>query len=80
MVEDTHTSYWEDWGGGLRKEGAFMEFVKDRVDDINAVHTKGELPISDFTRSAQSITVYDSIVVFEKRPQGKRQAPITLQM
>lgn len=77
MVEDTHTCYWEEFDGGLKREGSFLEFVKDRLDDINAVHTKGALPVSNFTRSCQSVSVYDSIVAFEKRPQGKRQAPIT---
>ena len=78
MVEDTHTSYWEDkYDGGLRRPGTFMEFVKDKLDEINAVHTRGELPVSQFTKSTDCIAVYDSIVAFERRPQGKRQAPIT---
>ena len=77
MVEDTHTCYWQDWGGGYKREGTFMEFVKDRLDDINALHGKGAFPVTEFTRSSQSISVYDSIVAFEKRPQGVRQAPVT---
>jgi hypothetical protein len=54
-----------------------MEFTKDKLDEIHAVHTKGAIDISDFTRSTRSITVYDSVCVFEKAPQGRRQAPIT---
>lgn len=80
IVEDTHTCYWENWGGGLKSEGSFMEFVKDRLDDINAAHTKGALPITDFTRFTDCVACYDSIVVFEKRPQGVRQAQITKAM
>lgn len=80
LVEDTHTCYWKEYGGGLRREGSFMEFVKEKLDEINAVHTRGELPVSDFTRQTDSIVCYDSIVVFERRPQGKRQAPITASM
>jgi hypothetical protein len=48
-----------------------------KLDEIHAVHTKGAIDISDFTRSTRSITVYDSVCVFEKAPQGRRQAPIT---
>lgn len=77
MVEDTHTCYWDEYEGGLRREGSFMEFVKDRLDDINSFHARGALPVTQFTKSTQSITTYDSIVVFEKRPQGYRQAPMT---
>ena len=77
MVEDTHCCYLDRWEGGVRREGSFMEFVKNKLDEINAVHTKGKLPISKFTRSTDYVACYDSVVVFERRPQGMRQAPIT---
>ncbi|MEJ5899213.1 class I SAM-dependent methyltransferase [Ochrobactrum teleogrylli] len=77
FVEDTHTCYWEEYEGGLKRSDSFMEFVKDRLDDINAFHARGALPVSPFTKTTRSITTYDSIVVFEKRLQGRRQAPIT---
>ena len=80
MVEDTHTCYWPKYGAGVKKAGSFMEYVKDRLDDINAFHAKGALPITGFTRTTESITTYDSVVVFEKRPQGLRSAPITAAM
>ena len=80
IVEDTHTCYWPNFNGGLKRAGSFMEFVKDRLDDLNAVHTQGALPVSAFTRSTDCVACYDSMVVFERRPQGKRQAPITLPM
>ncbi|TPM05943.1 glycosyltransferase [Mesorhizobium sp. B2-3-11] len=77
LVEDTHTSYWDAYGGGLRRPGSFMEFAKGKLDEINAHHSRGALPANAFTNSTDSICVYDSIVVFEKRPQGKRQTLIT---
>jgi len=80
MVEDTHTCYWDDYDGGLGREGSFMEFVKAKLDEINAVHTEGALPVSNFTRSTDYIACYDSVVVFEKRIQGRRQAPVTRPM
>jgi hypothetical protein len=57
-----------------------MEFVKDKMDELNAHYTGGKLPVSDFTRTTDYIAVYDSIVVFEKRPQGRRQAAQTAAM
>ena len=77
MVEDTHTCYWSEYGGGLRREGSFMEFAKQKFDEINAVHSRGAVPVSSFTRSTACVACYDSVVVFERRPQGHRQAPIT---
>ena len=76
-VEDTHTCYWPEYEGGLGVSGSFMEFTKGKLDEINAVHSRGSVAVSEFTRSTDSITTYDSVVVFERRPQGNRQAPIT---
>lgn len=80
IVEDTHTCYWKRYGGGLGREGSFMEFVKHKLDEINAVHARGQLPVSDFTRSTQSISCYDSVVVFERRRQSERKDVITRPM
>jgi hypothetical protein len=73
IVEDTHTCYWPEYEGGLKRQDSFMEFVKDRLDDINAAHSRDALPVSIFTRSTDAICCYDSMVVFERRPQGARQ-------
>lgn len=80
MVEDTHTCYWPEYDGGLNRPGSFMEFTKAKLDEINAVHSRGALPVSNFTKSTDYIACYDSVVVFERRRQGKRQAPITQPM
>jgi len=80
LVEDMHTSYWPKFGGGLRKEGSFIEHAKLKIDELNATHVRGEFPNTEFTRSTDGISFYDSVVVFEKRPQGKRQHVITSQM
>ncbi len=77
FVEDTHTCYWPEYQGGLGNPQSFMEFTKTKLDEINAVHTRGAVETTTFTKSTRSITIYDSICVFEKAPQGKRQAPIT---
>lgn len=77
LIEDTHTSYWGEYGGGVKQANSVMEFAKDKIDELNAVHTRGVLPINDFTRSTEYIAIYDSIVVFKKRPQGMRQAITT---
>lgn len=78
MVEDTHTNYWPEYGGNLKAPGTFMEFTKDKLDEINAPHTRGAIPVSQFAMTTDSISIYDSVVVFEKRPQGSRQAFITI--
>lgn len=68
LVEDTHTSYWREYGGGLRTPHSFMEFAKRLVDELNAWHSRDPHSFAPgpFTRSAQSLHFYDSIVVVEK--------------
>jgi hypothetical protein len=77
MVEDTHTCYWPAYQGGLREPGSFMEFVKGKLDELNALYTGGALTPSDFTKSTGCVSCYDSIVVFERKPQGIRTSAIT---
>jgi 23S rRNA U2552 (ribose-2'-O)-methylase RlmE/FtsJ len=70
LCEDTHTSYWEDFGGGYQKSGTFIEFTKRLIDQLNAWHIYNQKNlVTDFTKTAQSIHFYDSIVVIEKSPR-----------
>lgn len=76
MLEDMHTAYWDQFGGGLRREGTFIELCKDLIDELNGVHNGN---LTDFTASTLSMHFYDSIVVFEKgrhaRPSALRVPP-----
>lgn len=69
FCEDLHTSYWEEYGGGYKKEGTFIEYSKNFIDYINAWHSheKKNLDVSDFTKSTNSLHYYDSVLVIEKR-------------
>jgi hypothetical protein len=66
LVEDLHTAYWDEYGGGLGREGTFIEVCKALVDELNADLSRGALPATDFTRSTLSMHFYDSIVAFER--------------
>ena len=70
ICEDLHTSYWSGFGGGLRREGSFIEFSKQLIDQLNAWHTRDpeQFEVDDFTLSAHSMHFYDSMLVIEKRP------------
>ena len=75
MVEDLHTAYWPDFGGGLREPGSFIERAKSLVDQLNADHARGALAADAFTRETLSISFYDSMVVFEKGRVPRKTAP-----
>lgn len=67
LCEDLHTSYWESYGGGYKKE-TFMEYSKNFIDYIHAWYSNSEaLKPNQYTKSMQSLHYYDSIMLIEKR-------------
>jgi hypothetical protein len=82
MIEDTHTSYWPEYGGGLRSEGSFLEYTKQLLDQLNAWHVRewANSDKSNFAKSAWSLSWYDSIVAIEKRPKAPPEAKMTGKM
>ena len=76
LVEDLHTAYWEEYEGGLKKPASFIEVCKGLVDELNADHSRGALPATDFTRSTSGMHFYDSVVVFERGAYTPKFAPL----
>ena len=75
ICEDTHTSYWASFGGGYRKPGTFIEYMKNKVDEMNAFHNRENtagFEVTDFTRTVKGMHFYDSLTVIEK---GRREPP-----
>jgi hypothetical protein len=66
MVEDLHTAYWEEYGGGLEKPDTFINLCKDYIDKLNAHHSRGAVAPPEFTKATFSINFYESVVCFEK--------------
>ena len=77
LVEDLHTSYWPEYGGGYKRSAAwlgfgkprtFIEYAKDLIDALHAWHSRepNRLAVSDFTTSARALHFYESMLVIEK--------------
>jgi len=73
IIEDIHTSYWGSHGGGYKLPNSTIEFAKDLIDELNAPYTK-LLPNTDFTNSTDSISFYDSMIVFGKGKNRWKEA------
>jgi hypothetical protein len=75
LVEDLATSYWPEYGGGLRVPTSFIEYVKPIIDDLNAFNSRevGFEP-TEWTRTVTGLHVYDGVVVFDR---GSRTPPTT---
>ena len=75
MVEDLHTAYWNEYEGGLRKPGSFIELCKGLLDELNADHSREALPPTEFTKTTLAMHFYDSVAVFERGTHTKKWAP-----
>lgn len=64
-IEDTHTSYWPDHGGGFRRPSSAIELGKAIVDDMHGwYHHHVE---REWVRSQiPAVHFYDSVIVIEK--------------
>ncbi len=70
LIEDAHACYWKEYGGGLKKEGSFVEKAKDLVDFLNGYHVREKDMVTEFTQSTFSLSFFDSVIVFEKMRCG----------
>lgn len=64
IVEDTHTSYWRDWNGGITSPFNFVSIASKFTHDVNLQHIKE--PYTPVSNDLKSISFYDSMVVMEK--------------
>lgn len=76
MVEDMHTAYWEEFGGGVDEPMTFINKSKSIIDSINADHSRGRILPDHFTKDTFCISYYDSIVVLEKGHIVRKEAPV----
>ncbi|MFN2518006.1 MAG: class I SAM-dependent methyltransferase [Jatrophihabitantaceae bacterium] len=67
VVEDTHTSYWSEFGGGLYAPESFVEWAKPRVDDLHSRHHVGIDRNSIWATDLDGMHWYDSVVVLDKK-------------
>ena len=67
VVEDVHTSYWSNFGGGLRRRGTWIEQTKAVIDDVHRPYHRRRTRALPEGSGVARVTVHDSITVFEKR-------------
>lgn len=90
MVEDTHCSYWLEWGGGLNSEISSISFFKSLADVVNFEHWGlGGLRSDVFSRFGftispemeeslghiQSVNFFNSICVITKQSRPVNVGP-----
>ncbi|CUH75965.1 Demethylmacrocin O-methyltransferase [Tritonibacter multivorans] len=71
MIEDLHTAYWEDWGGGLDTPGNFFAMVSDLVTDLHGWTHKAPPRVASTNGQVTGVHIHDSIAVIDKGPKHK---------
>ena len=68
IVEDLHTAYWWQFGGGPGRRGTFIEYAKLLIDDMHLwYHRRPRTKLAqDICRTVESIAFHDSIVAIKK--------------
>lgn len=78
LCEDTHTSYFLKFGGGLKRRGTFIEYCKNFIDYLHANYSEQvRFKPNKITKYVESVHFYDSIVVVEKKIKDVTEAMIT---
>jgi len=72
FIEDTHAAYWDSHGGSIKEPESINNVAKGMIDSINADHARGQKEPDYFTRNVKCMSVYDSIVVFDKGNIGEK--------
>jgi O-antigen biosynthesis protein len=83
VIEDLHCSYDASHGGGFRRAGTSIEWLKGLVDALNADHFEGDAAaaldsgelhrLRKFGSQIAQITFFDSVAIVEKLVSEKRQ-------
>lgn len=76
IVEDLHTAYWPEFGGGLENPDTFVNISKEFVDRLNAHHSRGALTPDFMTENTLGISFYDSVIVFERGNFPLKTSPV----
>lgn len=70
LIEDLHTAYWPDYGGGFRAPGSFIEKAKTLIDDMHHwYHGLGQEEAVT-ANAVGGLHFYDSILVIDKIKAG----------
>ncbi|MBY6152461.1 class I SAM-dependent methyltransferase [Vannielia litorea] len=68
MIEDLHTAYWPNWGGGVGAPRNFFNTLRPIIDDMHRWYHAQRLSRPRLRGEISGIHVHDSIVVFDKDP------------
>ena len=76
VIEDLHTAYLEEYGGGIDSPKSFITLSKELIDRLYADHSGGAIEPDFFSKNTFGISYYDSVLVFERGSIKNKVAPV----
>ena len=73
VIEDLHTSYWKDFGGGYATKNNFFNQLIYILHDMHHWYHGKKPKISKISQACTGVHIHDSFVVLEK---GKVYSPV----
>lgn len=65
-IEDTQTSYWPSFGGGLGRPDTMLNFFKSLTDGLNYMEYSAEPGPDDFERNIVEVAFFHNLVIIRK--------------
>lgn len=72
MIEDMCTAYWPPYDGGPKVPGTAVEFLKDKVDEMQKHYFTPGVNTPEAMTDIESIQFFDSLAAVRKRKQLPR--------
>lgn len=67
VVEDLHTAYWADFGGGYDNQQSFVGTIKQLIDDLHHWYHRSGQTIAPAAGHVSGLHIHDSVVFIEKQ-------------
>lgn len=68
MIEDLHTAYWRNFGGGFGHRQNFFNYLNELVNDMHHWYHTKKVRHPAISQNCTGLHIHDSIVVLEKSP------------
>jgi Methyltransferase domain len=66
VIEDLHTAYWKQYGGGPKAQSNFFNSIRSMVDDMHHWYHESGVQRVATAGSLTGLHVHDSMVILEK--------------
>jgi hypothetical protein len=76
IIEDLHTAYWHEYGGGYSKKSNIFNMIRELIDDIHHWYHNNDQKHPLIANSLAGIHIHDSLVILQKHTACPTPPPV----